>query len=74
MFFSLRAEDLPVEVRTPWDGKMLKVQQAIRECKDVETFRGLVTVGDDILGLFPILAPLSKAVKGIMLSAAGKAI
>lgn len=49
-------EELPEKVRTPWDGKLLDVQQAIRNCNgDVAKFHSLVTVGDDILGLFPIL-------------------
>lgn len=50
-------EELPLEVRTPWDGKMLPVREAIRKCEDVEKFNELITVGDDILGLFPILEP-----------------
>lgn len=49
-------EELPEKVRTPWDGKLLDVQQAIRNCNgDVAKFHSLVTVGGDILGLFPIL-------------------
>ncbi|CAK9085835.1 Adenosine deaminase (Adenosine aminohydrolase) [Durusdinium trenchii] len=49
-------EELPEKVRTPWDGKLLDVRQAIQDCgEDLEKFHRLVTVGDDILGLFPIL-------------------
>jgi len=48
-------EELPVQVRTPWDGKMLEVREAIRKCKDLAQFKSLVTVGKDVLGLFPIL-------------------
>ncbi|CAE7286274.1 ADA, partial [Symbiodinium necroappetens] len=49
-------EELPEKVRTPWDGKMLEVQKAVRECHgDLAKFTSLVTVGSDIIGLFPIL-------------------
>jgi len=49
-------EELPEKVRTPWDGKMLEVRKAVRECHgDLAKFTSLVTVGSDIIGLFPIL-------------------
>eukprot|EP00439_Symbiodinium_sp_Y106_P039193 s2043_g4.t2 len=47
-------EELPEKVRTPWDGKMLEVRKAVRECHgDLAKFTSLV--GSDIIGLFPIL-------------------
>mmetsp|Transcript_42201 Transcript_42201/g.78496 ORF Transcript_42201/g.78496 Transcript_42201/m.78496 type:complete len:410 (-) Transcript_42201:230-1459(-) len=49
-------EELPEKVRTPWDGKMIEVRKAVADCRgDLAKFSSLVSVGSDILGLFPIL-------------------